>query len=246
MSHSFGKFCFDAESLVKKETLEGFMHELFKQSNDPSALIPYHDKIPNVDDDKKINAPKYYGAGVEFLSECFFEEYGREYNLTGIKSYNDEEIVRKDGGVDQEARSIKQKIYTNRANTKSQPNSPIFIQVKGTVNPTKVFETNDGSRIMNFFGHAQGLARVAGQSYSARYILFTTGNKMHWVLDNNTFKLIEVINYFDIKKRVNGDRIFWNRMREKFGLIALDLPSGPIDPEFKSVTVEIEQNSCRY
>lgn len=239
MAHSFGKFCIDKQALVAVETLEGFMKALLKQSNQDEALVPYHDQTSLEDDGKAIKAPRYYGAGVEFLAECFFEEYGRDYNLTGIKSHNDEEVVKRDGGVDQEARSIKEKIYSKRLNTKAKPNSPVYLQVKGTVNPTKEFTTNDGSRIMNFFAHAQALARAEGQSYSARYILFTTGSKLHWVLETNTLNMIEVINFKDVKKRINGDRIFWNRMREKFGLSVLDLPKGPIDPEYKSVLAEI-------
>ena len=240
MAHSFGKFCFDKDSLVTKETLKGFMDALLKQSNKDEALIPYHDQLPEEDDGKPIKAPRYFGAGGEFLSECFFEVYGSDYNLTGIVSYDDEEIARTDGGVDQEARSRKEKIYTTRLNTKAIPNSPIYIQVKTAVNPTKEFTTNDGSRIMNFFGHAQGLARAQGASYNERYILFTTGKALHWVLKRNTFDMIEVINFKDIKKRVDGDRVFWNRMREKFGLPGLDLPPAPMDPEYKSILAEID------
>jgi hypothetical protein len=244
MAHSFGKFCFDKDSLVAKETLKGFMDALLKQSNKDEALIPYHDQLPDEDDGKPIKAPRYFGAGGEFLSECFFEVYGADYNLTGIVSYDDEEIARTDGGVDQEARSRKEKIYSTRLNTKAMPNSPIYIQVKTAVNPTKVFTTNDGSRIMNFFGHAQGLARAQGASYNARYILFTTGKELHWVLKRNTFDMIEVISFKDIKKRVDGDRVFWNRMREKFGLETLDLPPAPMDPEYKSILAEIDAEKC--
>lgn len=240
MAHSFGKFCLDKDSLVTKETLKGFMDALLKQSNKDEALIPYHDQLSIEDDNSKaIKAPRYFGAGGEFLSECFFEVYGSDYNLTGIVSYDDEEVARTDSGVDQEARSRKLKIYTNRLNTKALPNSPVYIQVKTTINPTTVFTTNDGSRIMNFFGHAQGLARAHATSYNARYILFTTGKELHWVLEKNTFGLIEVINFKDIKKRVDGDRVFWNRMREKFGLATLDLPLAPADPEYKSILAEI-------
>jgi hypothetical protein len=244
MAHSFGKFCVDKDGLVAKETLKDFMDVLLKQSNKDEALIPYHDQLPDVDDGKTIKAPRYFGAGGEFLSECFFEVYGADYNLTGIVSYDDEEIARTDGGVDQEARSRKEKIYTTRLNTKAMPNTPIYIQVKTAVNPTKVFTTNDGSRIMNFFGHAQGLARAQAVSFNARYILFTTGKELHWVLKRNTFNMIEVVGYKDIKKRVDKDRVFWNHMRKKFGLPLLDLPPPPMDPEYKSILAEIESAKC--
>lgn len=240
MAHSFSKFCIDKESLVAKETLKGFIDALYKQSNTDEALIPYHDRATTDEYDNAITAPKYFGAGGEFLSECFFEVYGADYNLTGIESYNDEEVNRHDGGVDQEARSRKQKIYSKRLNTKAMPNSPVYIQVKTAINPTKIFTTNDGSRIMNFFGNAQALARAQGASYNARYILFTTGAGLHWVLEQNTLNLIEVVNYKDIKKRVDGDRVFWNHMREKLGLSKLALPPPPLDPEYQSILTEIE------
>lgn len=240
MAHSFCKFCIDKEGLVAKETLKGFMDALLKQSNKDEALIPYHDQKSDEEDGKIILAPSYFGAGGEYLSECFFEVYGSDYNLVGIKSYDDEEVKRTDGGVDQEARSRKDKIYKDRLNTKAKPNSPVYIQVKTAVNPTKEFTTNDGSRIMNFFGHAQGLARAKGTSYSARYILFTTGDRLHWVLERNTLKMIEVVNYRAIKKHVDGDRVFWNHVRKKFGLPVLDLPAPIMDPEYKSILAEID------
>jgi hypothetical protein len=244
MAHSFGKFCIDKESLVAKETLKGFMDALLKQSNKDEAAIPYHDQLPDEEEGEVIKAPRYFGAGGEFLSECFFEVYGADYNLTGITSYDDEEIARTDGGVDQEARSRKEKIYTKRLNTKAVVGSPVYIQVKTAVNPVKEFTTNDGSRIMNFYGHAQGLARAQGASYTARYLLFTTGGSLHWVLKRNTFDMIEVVNFQDIKKRINGDRVFWNRMREKFGLAGLELPPASMDPEYKSILAEIDSEKC--
>ena len=240
MAHSFSKYCFDPSPLVEKETLKGFMDALLKQSNKDEALVPYHDKAPSEDEDlKTIKAPMYYGAGGELLSECFFEIFGGDFNLTGIRSYNSVDVAKADGGVDQDALSIKDKTYKERLNTKSRAGSPIYIQVKTTINPTKEFFTNDGSRIMNFYGHAQGLARAQGASYSARYILFTTGDKLNYVLDNNTFKMIEVINFKKIKSRVDGNRVFWNRMREKFGLPLLAYDAAPMDPEYKSILAEI-------
>jgi hypothetical protein len=238
--HSFGKYCIDPASLIEKETLSGFLSALKKQSNRDDALIPYHDTHPADDDNVIIKAPRYYGAGGEFLSETFFEVFGSEYNLCGIESYDDEEKTRNDGGVDQDARSVKVKIYKEYLNTKAQPGSPIYIQVKTTNNSTKVYTTNDGSQIMNFFGHAQALARAQGCSLSARYILFTTGKGIGLQLEQNTLKMIQVISFNDIKRKVDGNRIFWNKMRERFGLTVLDLPPAPMDPEYKAILAEIE------
>jgi hypothetical protein len=242
MMHSFAKFCIDPEPLFQKETLAGYLTALKKQSNLDRALIPYHDQLPEDDEGQVIKAPRYFGAGGEFLYETFFECYGSDYNLCGIESYDDEEKTRNDGGVDFDARSRKLKIYKEYLNTKAAPGTPIFIQGKTSINPMKIYTTNDGSRIMNFFGHAQALARAQGCSLSARYILITTGKGIGLQLEQNTLKMIQVIAYNDIKKRVDGDRIFWNKMRERFGFQALDLPPAPMDPEYKAILAEIEAN----
>lgn len=238
--HSFAKFCIDPESLVEKETLSGFLTALKKQSNLDQAAVPYHDQTTANEDGQIIKAPRYYGAGGEFLAEVFFDVFGLEFNLCGVESYDDEEKTRNDGGVDLEARSVKLQIYKQYLNTKAQPGSPVYIQVKTTNNSTKVYTTNDGSNIMNFFGHSQALARAQGCSLSSRYILFTTGKGIGWQLENNTMKLIQVIAYNDIKRRVDGNRVFWNKMRERFGLPTLGLPPPPMDPEYKAILAEID------
>jgi hypothetical protein len=237
--HSFAKYCIDPASLVEKETLSGFLSVLKKQSNKDDALIPYHDTISTSDDNVIIKAPRYYGAGGEFLAETFLDVFGSEYNLCSIQSYDDEEKTRIDGGVDLDARSVKVKIYKEYLNTKAQAGSPIYIQVKTTNNSTKIYTTNDGSNIMNFFGHAQALARAQGCSLSARYILFTTGKGIGLQLEQNTLKMIQVISHNDITRRVDNNRVFWNKMRERFGLPILDMPAPPMDPEYKSILEEI-------
>ena len=238
--HSFAKYCIDPQSLVEKETLSGFLTALKKQSNLDKALIPYHDQSPEDEDGQVIKAPRYYGAGGEFLGETFFEVFGLDYNLSGVESYDNEEKTRNDGGVDLDARSVKADIMKKYLNTKVQSGSPIYIQVKTTNDATKVYTTNDGSRIMNFFGHAQALARAQGCSLSARYMLFTTGKGIGLQLEQNTLKMIQIVAHNDIKRRVDGHRVFWNKVREKFGLTTLDLPAPPMDPEYKAILAENE------
>jgi hypothetical protein len=237
--HSFGKYCIDPDSLVKAETLKGFLTALKRQSGKDEALIPYHDQIPLDDDGVVIRAPGYYGAGGEFLAETFFDVWGLAYNLAGITSTDDLERHTTDGGVDHLARSVTIKIYREHLDTKAQPGSPVYIQTKTTNNATRVYTTNDGSRIMNFFGHAQALARSQGTSLSARYIVFTTGKGLGWQLERNTLGLIQVVAHNEIRRRVDSNRIFWNRMRERFGLPAVDLPAPPLDPEYRAIQAEI-------
>ena len=93
--------------------------------------------------------------------------------------------------------------------------------------------TNDGSRIMNFYANAQGRARMLGEAYKARFVLFTTGKGLHYKLEKNTFSEIEVINYNAIDKRINNNPFFWNVLYAKLGLPEIPINS-PKDPEFVS------------
>lgn len=241
MAHSFARYCIEPHSLVRGQTLKTYLRALLKQSNQPLAITVYRDTEPLQDNGKTIRAPRYFGAGGEFLSECFFEVYGDDYNIKGITSLDDEEKQHTDGGVDQTALSRKDKIYREYANTKSKPNSPVYIQVKTTMNSTREYQTNDGSRIMNYFAHAQALARVGGHSYCARYVLFTTGKGLHWALERNTLKMIEVINARAIERRIDGDTVFWNHMRARLGIELLSQTVCDPDGEYQSVIAEIAQ-----
>jgi hypothetical protein len=166
--------------------------------------------------------------------------FSQEYNVTNIESIDDEDKSGKDRGVDLTARVIKGKVY-KEFNCAARTNSPVFIQVKTAVRSNKEYKTNDGSRIMNFFGHAQAAARSEGAAYTARYILFTTGQGIHYQLKENTFGLIQVINFKEISDKIKGNRVFWNRMREKFGLAVLPLDALAVDADFESVEEELRQ-----
>lgn len=239
--HSFKNFCIDPASLVVKENLSSFVKALLVQSNTPAALIPYHDTVPEVDDENRvIGAPRYFGAGGEFLSETFFEIFAQEYNVTNLIAIDDEEKEAKDRGVDLTARTIKGKVYKDTG-CAARANSPVYIQVKTVLNPNKEHYTNDGSRIMNFFGHAQACARNEGASYTARYILFTTGKGLHYRLKENTCGMIQVVNFKEISDKIKNNRVFWNRLREKLGQPILPLDNLEVDADFASVQEELEK-----
>jgi len=243
--HSWFKYCIGKDDFEKVDDLKSFMKVLKKQSNVNEARIPYREvaRLDDYDEDSefigKLAAPRYFGAGFEALSESFLETFGQQFNLTDVKSLDDVAFEQEDTGYDLTAKSIKSKIYKGIVTKKTNEGSGVYIQVKATFNPVKEFYTNDGSRIMNFYGNAQGHARANGQAYQARFLLVTSGKDLHYKLDNNTFKEIEVINFNRIQKMTKDNTEFWNNFRQKLGLSKLQYNPRP-DPEAESIQKEIE------
>lgn len=243
--HSWYKYCTDAAAFHKVRTLRKFIEVLRKQSNTDSALIPYRENVSlsAYDEDGefvgKIKAPRYFGAGIEALSETFFEVFGSEFNLQGYRSQDTVDADLEDTGYDAIAYTAKEKKYGKVIRKICQSGNLVFVQVKGVLNPTKEFMTNDGSRIMNFYANAQGRARMLGEAYKARFILFTTGKGLHYKLENNTFSEIEVINYSAIEKRISNNPFFWNALYNKLGLDEVQIDA-PKDPEFVSKEEQLE------
>lgn len=237
--HSFSKYVIDAEALVKSQTLKSFNVELARQANTDEAVKKYQVLNKSADEDyNNFKSPLYYGAGVEFLSEGYFEFFDSDYNLKEIVSMDDWDNPEKDRGSDHKAVSQK-KVKYKKQGIISQPGSPIRFQTKGTLNPTKEHMTNDGSRIMNFVGSALAEACKGQTAYSMRLILFTLGKGLHYKLDGNTYKRIEVVNYQEIRKKIDKNPFFWNYMRERFGLSKLNVPY-PKDPEGNAIKMELE------
>ena len=237
--HSFRKYCIDPAALTKKQTLRGFKAAALKQANTPAAQIPYNEVDMYEEDGKKIKAPRYFGAAGELFAQVYLEFFGNDYNLHTVTATDDEEKENNDGGVDLEAMSIKSKIYKKQALTKTDANSSIYIQVKFPLDPTKEHMTNDGSRIMNFFGNAQGLARTSSQCYQARYFLVTFGKGLQYRLNDNTSGLIFVINFKEMARKVDNNPAFWNAMNTAFGLPTNPILPSRIDPEMESILAEV-------
>jgi|VirMetMinimDraft_7_1064189.scaffolds.fasta_scaffold02693_8 hypothetical protein len=242
--HSWFKYCIDTTAFDKIQKLDKFLLALKKQSNNIDALIPYREdlRMSHTDEDNKsIKAPRYFGAGVEALSEVFFETFGlSDYNLGSYISMDTIDEDLEDTGYDATANTSQEKSYGKRIRKISKSGSPVYLQVKGSLNPTKEHTTNDGSRVMNFFGNAQGHARMSGQGCFARYILFTTAKGLHYKLEANTFGDIEVINYKKISKKINGNPFFWNEFRKKLGIMPL-LINGPKDPEWETMQNKLKE-----
>ena len=248
--HIFGVRAIHAEKLLEISTLKEYLARARFYAESVEAI-----KAFETGDYKSYSAltpgglktwsPHYFGASIEFLAECFLEMYGSHFNVYDIKSVDDFESDESDTGVDHYAKTISPKLLKSKnalVTRKALEGSPVYIQTKATANKNKMFKTNDGSRLPNFFMNAQSKAIADGVAYQARYILFTTGKGIHYVLDDNSGNKCEVINYNMITKRIDGNETFFNYMREKCNVKqvhvnTLDVEAMCNNEEFKQLDV---------
>lgn len=237
--HSFALKAPYATDILSEPTLKRYVHNAAIAAKTKEAIEVYEidsykdfDEL-NGDGFKSAWSPKYFGYAIEFLAEHFFEVFGSKFNIGNVVSGNDYENVISDGGVDHYGISLAEQKIGYR---KCRAGDTVFIQTKGVLNPRYEFTTNDGARLPNFFMNAQAQALRIGQSYRARYVLFTTGSGIHYALDNNSGNLAEVINYKKISQLVDNNIVFWNGMRKKMGLEPLkDLDDK--DPDWQPLEV---------
>jgi hypothetical protein len=209
--------------------LDSYLHAVHAQglSEDAQKIVePYKDYDAN---DPKSASPMYFGLGVEILCEAYLRHFGRHYNLQDVRMCDIAGQVSQDLGVDAHAKTVKAvDLHDNR---KTEMGSIIYLQVKGTLNPTKIYTANDGSRLPNFGLNALSNAVSRGQAYQARYIVFTTGKDIHYTLGQMAHNMLEVIAYKDIAKMTKNNYDFWNEWRDAVGLEPLDIPTPPMDEE---------------
>lgn len=240
--HSFFKYCIDPGAFENVNTLRKFLEVLKKQSNLEEAKIPYREDLNKAEDEefKSIKSPRYFGAGVESLAEVFFVVFGMSfYNIGNYRSQDTIELDLEDIGYDATAVTAKEKKYGKIIEKIAYSGSPVYIQVKGSLNPTKEHMTNDSSRIPNFVMSSAMDATAKGHAYSARYILFTTAKGIHYKLDTNSKGQIEVIGFKDISRKVDNNIIFWNEFRAEIGLSQLDV-NGPLDVEYQTMQKNLD------
>lgn len=220
--HSFAKKAPLAGELLQDNNLRDFINNAALNAQRREVIDVYSTDNFKANDEVIGSAfteqwsPEYFGAAVEFLAECFFEEFGARFDLEFDFSVEDYDSADVDKGIDHYAKSIRQKRILPTRETRF--GSPVYIQTKGTLNPRKEFKTNDGARLPNFFMAAQAEAMNEGYAYQARYVLFTTGKGLHYKLNENSGKICEVINYNTIRKYVDGNVEFWNTMRRKMSI----------------------------
>lgn len=229
--HIFTNVCIDFEEILSTPKFEKMLRTAYKQAKTNEAirrtsLGEYKDHNDNNDE----WSPMYYGLFVEWFAQEYLNHFGHLFNLSNVQMLEHVGSAEQDNGVDGTAISTNAKKGPIRT-VACKRGSPVYIQVKGTLNPTKEHTANDGSRLPNFFMNAYSTAIQTKCAYQARYIVFTTGKGLHYRLEDMCNHLVEVINFKKITKLVNGDHQFLNILRESVGLESFELPQFEGDPE---------------
>jgi hypothetical protein len=177
-------------------------------------------------------SPVYFGMFVEWLAQYWLNHFGSldEWNIHGVNMVSSVGSSDEDYGVDGTGCSIREKKYPKTGRI-AVANAPVYIQVKGTLNKSREYKPNDGSRLPNFGMNAMATAIIAGQALRSRYILFTTGKGLHYSMEKMSCNLIEVINYKDISKAMDNNTVFLNVLRISVGLNELSTVSNTMDAE---------------
>jgi hypothetical protein len=238
--HTFINYCINFEELLTEPTLKGMLKIAKKQSITEEAkkkvdLANYKDYNQNE------SCPAYIGLFGEWLCWHFLNHYGHLWKVAEIEMTDSIDNAVADYGIDGTGVTTYDQLLktTHRKATKG---SPVYIQVKTTFNSAKEYSPNDGSRIPNFGLNALSNALLAGKSYQARYILFTTGKGLHYTLEKMSNGIIEVINYKTIHKLMDNDVVFLNRLRNSVGISEIPFSDSECDPEFRMIQQEIVDN----
>ena len=236
-SHIFSNICTDFEPVLKEANLDKMLKAVYKQSKTEEAkkridIANYKD----YDTDKWD--PKYFGMFVEWLCWHYLNHFGHLYNIQATEMVDSVDSNSEDYGIDGMGLSIKRQLFQSSARC-AQAGSPVYIQVKGTMNKTKVYKANDGSRIPNFGLNAMSEAIKTGRPQQARYIVFITGKELHYTLESKMANgLFEVIAYNEISKRIKNNTVFLNRLRASVNLPEHPVELAPMDPISAAIIAE--------
>ena len=240
--HTFENRCLDFSELLEVMNLTHMVKVAHRQSQDQEAKRRY-DPIKYKEYETKAMCPAYFGAWGEWFCQMYLAFYGDFYNITNIKMIDAVDSTEKDLGIDGIAKSMRKGTSPDYAGRRVDVGSPVFIQVKTTLNPLHEYQANDGSRLTNFIAHAATRAIQEGRAYQARYILFTTGKSIGYTLNAMTNNVFEVINFNAIVKRAKGNNDFLNFMRERVGLLPLVIQESKVDDEFTRIVKEQENGN---
>jgi hypothetical protein len=237
-THIFVKHCIDFESILLESNLDKMLKVVFKQSKTEEARLRV-DFANYKDYDTDEWCPAYFGMFGEWLCWHFLNHYGHLFNIEAVEMGDSIDSSVEDYGTDGEGRSVKDQLMKTTFR-KAVKGSPVYIQVKATMNKTKEYKPNDGSRLPNFGMNAMSSAIRAGQAYQGRYIVFTTGAGLHYALDKMSNGMLEVVGYKKIKALMNDDTVFLNRLRTSVGLAEYPVTLSTIDPESTLIRAELD------
>jgi hypothetical protein len=227
--HVFTHRCIDFKPILEEANLKKMLKVVFEQSKTEAARKQV-DFAHYKDYDTDEFCPIYFGMFTEWLAWHFLNHYGHIFNVQGVEMTASIGSSEKDYGIDGRGLCVKDQLL-NSTGRKCVNGSPVYVQVKGTINSNKEYQANDGSRLPNFATNAMSDAIRSGYAYQARYLLFTTGKGIHFSLDEMTNKMFEIINFKIIKRLMDKDTAFLNRLRSSVNLSEFPLEIAAIDPE---------------
>lgn len=220
----FQDLCIDFDTLLQQPCLKTMLSIADKQSKTKEAMLKT-DPLNYEEHQIEHDCPLYFGMFTEWLCQHFLNQFGSYWNIENVKMVTDTNNSARDVGID--GNGITPSQITKYVGKKPKPNAHIFIQVKGTLNPNKVYKPNDGSRLGNFFAAAQHEAKKMQQSYTARYLVIHTGKSLnHWF---SNYADYEEINFKGISGKMDGSWTFLNQLRTKCGLEPLTIPTIELD-----------------
>jgi hypothetical protein len=230
--HIFENICIDFEQILSEPNIKTVLNAVRKQAESEEAIR--RTNIASYKDILKEDSPwspKYFGLFVEWLAQEFLNFYGGFFNLYDCQMIDSEGSSERDIGIDGTAVATCDRTNAKVKTIKSSLGTPIYIQVKGTLNHRKEFSPNDGSRLPNFYTAAMSRAIQEGHAYKARYLIFTTGAGLHYTLENMSHCIAEVIHFGHIRKFFDDDYLFLNKLRIKVGLEPINIDPVDIDEE---------------
>lgn len=238
-THIFTNHCINFEELLNKTTLEEMLEVVVEQAKTDEAKQRMD--LANWMNYKEEDwCPAYFGMFVEWLAQHWLNYFGpTDWNIHGVDMGNSVGNNDEDYGIDGTAYSIKVQRMASTGRI-AQPGSPVFLQVKGSTNKHKKHSPNDGSRLPNFCTNAMSTAIVGGHALQTRYVLFTTAAGISHTMEKMCMRLIEVIAYEDISKKMDNNPVFLNMLREAVGLDKIPVPAAKIDADAALIWEELE------
>ena len=233
--HIFKNICIDFESLLQHSSFEHMVAIAIKQSKTPLAKTQA-DPLKAESYEPNEICPTYLGDWFEWFTQHFLNHFGTHFNIYDVQMTNREGSTEEDVGIDGIGKTIKDVNKRSKAPILAVANAPVYIQCKATQQKNHVFEVNE-SHLANFGFAALAAANVSGYAYKARMILITTGKGTHHHFKKMSRGLVEEIHFSKIKRLVDGDIVFLNKLRTSVGLKEFDVKV-PTDNEF------VDRNNC--
>jgi hypothetical protein len=199
-NHIFQNHCVDFEEIldpknwVKNKCLDRMLRSAYDQSKTEEAKLRV-DFANYKDYDQDEWCPIYFGMFTEWLAWHFFNHYGRLFNVEGCEMLASEGNSEQDLGTDGRMRSIQRQAMKTTFRI-AEKGSPVYLQVKGTMNKTKIFLRANGNNSIGL-GHIMRLESIEmmlKNHFECIYILREEDSEAISILETKTIIKIPIQN----------------------------------------------------